>query len=393
MSKTLQQWIDTDVQAVRGQPISRVMNFNPGPAALPLSALERAREELLDFEGSGMSVMEHSHRGTVYEKVHAEATALVAELLGTPLDTWDVLFVQGGASMAFAQIPLNFLGAGRTADYIVNGAWGEKALAEARTIKAVGGGEPRVGATTRDEGKSYVRVPRQEELSLTKGATYLHVTSNETIHGIEYGLQPETPFPRADVPVVVDMSSDILGRSIDASRFDLIYAGAQKNIGPSGVTLVAMKKEMTARGRKDIPTIFQYRTAADNQSLYNTPPTFGIYLVRNTLGWLEMQGGVTGMETRNRKKARAIYDAIEASGGFYRCPVEPACRSIMNVVWRLPTPELEEIFVKEATTLKMVGLKGHRAVGGIRASLYNAVEPEWCEALASFMKDFAERKG
>jgi phosphoserine aminotransferase len=373
--------------------MTRAMNFNAGPAALPLSALEKARDELLDFEGSGMSVMEHSHRGKVYEKVHHEATALVAEHLGTPLDTWDVLFVQGGASTAFAQIPLNFLESGKAADYVVNGAWGEKALAEARTIKALGGGEPKQVASTKREDKSYVRVSRQDEVQGTPGAAYLHLTSNETIHGIEYGLSPETPFPKTSAPRFLDMSSDIVGRRIDASSFDLIYAGAQKNIGPSGVTIVALKKELTARGRKDIPTIFQYRTAAENQSLYNTPPTFGIYLVRNTLGWLKSHGGVAGMEERNQKKARLVYDAIDGSGGFYRCPVEAPSRSIMNVVWRLPTPELEETFVKESTAAHMIGLKGHRAVGGIRASLYNAVEPAWCEALASFMKDFAKRHG
>jgi phosphoserine aminotransferase len=374
--------------------MSRVMNFNPGPAALPLVALERAREELLDFDGSGMSVMEHSHRGKVFEKVHNEAIELVAGLLGTPLDRWDVLFVQGGASMAFAQVPMNFLKPGMTADYVVTGAWGEKALAEARTIKAVGGGEPRVAATTRGEDKSYVRVPKQEELKLTKGAAYVHVTSNETIHGVEWALGPHTPFPRTDgVPIVVDMSSDILGRQVDASQFDVIYAGAQKNIGPSGVTIVALKKEMTARGRKDIPTILQYRTLAENNSLYNTPPTFGIYLVRNVLGWLKEQGGVSAIEERNRKKAAAIYEAIDGSGGFYRCPVDKSCRSIMNVVFRLPSEALEETFVKEASAQKMVGLKGHRSVGGIRASLYNAVELSWCEALASFMKDFAKKHG
>jgi len=369
------------------------MNFNAGPAALPLAALERAREELLDFEASGMSIMEHSHRGKVYEKVHNEATALLAEMLGTPLDTWDVLFVQGGASMAFAQIPMNFLGPNMTADFVVTGAWGEKAVAEARTMKAVGGGEPHIAASTKGDDKSFVRLPKREELKLTPGAAYVHVTSNETIHGVEWALGPETPFPKVDAPMVVDMSSDILGRRIDASQFDVIYAGAQKNIGPSGVTIVALKKEMTARGRKDIPTILQYRTAAENQSLYNTPPTFGIYLVRNVLSWVKAEGGVAAMEARNRKKAKAIYDAIDASGGFYRCPVEPSCRSIMNVVWRLPTPELEEAFVKEASAERMIGLKGHRAVGGIRASIYNAAELSWCEALASFMKDFAKRRG
>lgn len=375
--------------------MTRAMNFNAGPAALPFAALERAKEELLDFEGSGMSIMEHSHRGKVYEKVHGEALALVAKHLGTPLDTWDVLFVQGGASMAFAQIPMNFLGPNQVADFVVNGAWGEKAVSEAKTMKAVGGGEPHVAHSTKGADKSFTRVSKPSEIQSSKNAAYFHLTSNETIHGVEYGLTAETPFPTTEpgVPVVIDMSSDILGRTIDASKFDLIYAGAQKNIGPSGVTIVALKKEMTARGRKDIPTILQYRTAAENNSLYNTPPTFGIYLVRNTLTWLESQGGVPGIEAKNKKKAQAIYDAIDGSGGFYRCPVEKAARSIMNVVWRLPSEALEETFVKEASAQKMIGLKGHRAVGGIRASIYNAVEPEWCTALAGFMADFAKKHG
>ena len=375
--------------------MTRAMNFNAGPAALPLAALERAKEELIDFESSGMSVMEHSHRGKVYEKVHGEAVALVAKHLGTPLDTWDVLFVQGGASQAFAQIPLNFLGPNQVADYVVNGAWGEKAVQEAKTIKALGGGEPHVAHTTKGADKSFTRCSKQSEIQASKDAAFFHTTSNETIHGLEYALGPETPFVHgeAGVPVVIDMSSDILGRKIDASKFDLIYAGAQKNIGPSGVTIVAIKKELTAKGRKDIPTIFQYRTAAENNSLYNTPPTFGIYLVRNVLGWLEGMGGVEGIEKRNREKAKHIYDAIDGSGGFYKCPVETNARSIMNVVWRCPTEALEETFVKEATAQKMIGLKGHRAVGGLRASIYNAVEPAWCEALASFMKEFAKKNG
>jgi phosphoserine aminotransferase len=373
--------------------MSRALNFNAGPASLPSAVLQRAREELLDFEGSGMSVMEHSHRGKVYEKVHHEATALVAKHLGLSKD-WDVLFVQGGASMAFAQIPMNLLEHGKVGDYIVTGAWGEKAVAEARACSTFGAGEVHVSATT-EKDKSYVRVPRQDELKLSSGAAYLHCTSNETIHGVEYALDATTPFPRAGsgVPVVVDMSSDILGRVVDASQFDLIYAGAQKNVGPSGVTIVCIKKELVARGRKDLPVIFQYRTHADNQSLYNTPPTFGIYLVRNTLQWLESEGGVPALEQRNKKKAGLIYDAIEGSGGFYRCPVDKACRSIMNLVWRLPTPELEEAFVKEAEKQSMSGLKGHRSVGGIRASLYNAVELGWVETLASFMKDFAKARG
>lgn len=369
----------------------RAMNFNAGPATLPLPALERAREELLDFQGSGMSVMEHSHRGKVYEAVHHEARALLARLLGLS-DAWDVLFLQGGASMAFAQVPLNFLERGRVADYVVTGAWGEKAVSEARATASLGGGEPRIAATTKEGG--YTRVPAQGEIALASDAAYVHVTSNETIHGVEWALVPSTPFPDTKgIPLVCDMSSDILARRLDLDSFDLVYAGAQKNIGPSGVTLVLAKKDFVARGRKDLPAILQYRTHAANDSLYNTPPTFGIYLVRNTLAWLEAEGGVPAIEARNRAKAKVLYDAIDGSGGFYRCPVEPACRSIMNVVFRLPSPELEEAFVKEAQAERMIGLKGHRSVGGIRASIYNAAEPAWIDALAAFMKDFAKRRG
>jgi phosphoserine aminotransferase len=373
--------------------MTRAMNFSAGPAALPLEALELARDELVDFEGCGMSIMEQSHRGKIYEKVHDEATELVRSLLGLGArGDWDVMFVQGGASQAFAMIPLNFLPKGKVADYVVTGAWGEKAVSEARAGASLGVGEVAIAATTL-AGKSYTRVPRQDELSLSPDAAYVHVTSNETIHGVQYGLAAETAFPTTSAPLVCDMSSDILGRRVDATPFSLIYAGAQKNIGPSGVTIVCAKKELLERGRRDLPAIFQYRVHAENKSLYNTPPTFGIYLVRNTLRWLDKAGGVAAMEQRNAEKAKVLYDAIDASGGFYTCPVERACRSTMNAVWRLPTPELEAAFVKEAEAARMVGLKGHRSVGGIRASLYNAVEPAWVHALASFMKDFASKKG
>ncbi|MGC4079460.1 MAG: 3-phosphoserine/phosphohydroxythreonine transaminase [Rubrivivax sp.] len=371
--------------------MTRAYNFNAGPAALPLAALEKARDELVDFEGSGMSVMEHSHRGKVYEKVHHEALALVAELLELSKD-WDVIFMQGGASQAFAQLPLNFLPKGKTADYVVTGAWGEKAVSEARASASMGAGEVAVAATTLKD-KTYVRVPKSDEIELTQGAAYVHVTSNETIHGVEWALEPSTAFPAVASPLFCDMSSDILGRHFDTSKLDLIYAGAQKNVGPSGVTIVCVKKDLLANARRDIPAIFQYKTHADNQSLYNTPPTFGIYLARNTLRWVKELGGVRAMEARNRAKAKTLYDAIDGSGGFYTCPVEPACRSIMNVVWRLPTEALEETFVKEATAAKMIGLKGHRSVGGIRASLYNAIEPDWVKALAGFMGDFAKKHG
>jgi phosphoserine aminotransferase len=219
------------------------------------------------------------------------------------------------------------------------------------------------------------------------------VTSNETIHGVAFEHQPGAPFPKADAPLVCDASSDIFGVERDMKRFALVYGGAQKNVGPSGVTLVIVRKDLLEKSRKDLPTIFQLRVHAENRSLYNTPPTFGIYLVRNVLDWVKAEGGVKGMEARNRRKAASVYDAIDASGGFYKCPVSAESRSIMNVVFRLPTPALEDAFVKDAEKQKMIGLKGHRSVGGIRASLYNAVEPEWASALGDFMKDFAKRNG
>jgi phosphoserine aminotransferase len=351
----------------------RIMNFNAGPAALPLPALERAKAELTDFAGSGMSVMEHSHRGKEYEKVHDEAISLLRKLLGVP-DSYEVLFLQGGASQLFAQVPMNLLPKGGVADYVITGAWGEKALSEAKTVAAMVGGEVKVACTTgTGEGKekSYVRTPAPSEVKPTPGAAYLHVTSNETIHGVEYEVDPSRPFPSGGGPLVADMSSDFLWRRFDVSRFGLVYAGAQKNIGPSGVVVAIASKALIDGGRKDIPKIFQLRTAAENRSLYNTPPTFGIYMVRNVLAWLDA--------------------TIDANAGFYRSPVEKQSRSMMNVVFRLPSEEKEEAFVAEAKKKGMVGLKGHRSVGGIRVSTYNAVEPAWIDALCELMKDFARR--
>jgi len=374
--------------------MSRAMNFNAGPAALPLPALERAREELLDFAKSGMSVMEHSHRGKQYEAVHDEAIALLREVAKIP-DSHEILFVQGGASQLFAQVPLNLVGPGKSADYVVSGAWGEKALSEGKTTAALIGGAVRVAGTTGEgEGKEkrYLRVPLRSELKPDPGAAYLHVTSNETIHGLEYEVVPGRPFPEPGaVPMVADMSSDLLWRPLDLSRFGLVYAGAQKNIGPSGVVVVVIAKALIEAGRKDIPKIFQFRTVAENKSLYNTPPTFGIYLVRNVLHWLKGLGGLPAMEARNRQKAALLYAAIDKNAGFYRCPVEKESRSVMNVVFRLPSEADEERFVNEAKARGMIGLKGHRSVGGIRASLYNAVQREWVEALVAFMAEFAKK--
>ena len=373
----------------------RVMNFNAGPAALPLPALERAREELLDFAGSGMSVMEHSHRGREYEAVHDEAIALLRELLGVPKDM-EVLFVQGGASQQFAVIPMNLLAKGQTGAYAVTGAWGEKALAEGELVAAMLGSRVTTAVTTATFGgagaeKRYTRVPTGGLGG--EGAAYLHYTTNETIQGVQFAAGPGAPLPTAGAPLVADMSSDFLWRRFDPSQFALIYAGAQKNIGPSGVCVVLIKKDLVASGRRDLPKIFQYRTAAENKSLYNTPPTFGIYLMRNVLAWLKGQGGLEAIERTNRAKAGAVYAAIDGSGGFYQCPVEPGSRSLMNVVFRLGSELLEEQFVAAAKKEGMVGLKGHRSVGGIRASLYNAVERPWAEALASFMGEFARRNG
>ncbi|HTN51584.1 MAG TPA: 3-phosphoserine/phosphohydroxythreonine transaminase [Anaeromyxobacter sp.] len=374
--------------------MSRAKNFNAGPAALPLPALERAREELLDLAGSGMSVMEHSHRGKEYEAVHDEALSLLRELLGVPA-SHEILFVQGGASQLFAQIPMNLVEKGRSADYVVTGAWGEKALSEAKAASAMLGGAVRVAGTTgvgEGKEKAYVRAATAADLKLAADAAYLHLTSNETIHGVQFEVDPARPFPAAGkVPLVVDMSSDFLWRPIDVSRFGLIYAGAQKNIGPSGVVVVIAAKDLIAAGRKDIPKIFQLRTPAENKSLYNTPPTFGIYMIRNVLAWLKGLGGLPAIERRNRDKAGKLYAAIDAHPAVFRCPVERQSRSVMNVVFRLPSEADEERFVKEAKGRGMVGLKGHRSVGGIRVSTYNAVEPAWVDELCAFMQEFARR--
>ncbi len=355
--------------------MARAVNFNAGPASLPLPALERAQRELLDFEGTGMSIIEHSHRGKAYEAVHDEAIKHLRTLLSVP-DSYDVLFLQGGASHQFAMVPLNLLSQGQSADYILTGGWSEKAYEEAKRI-----GEARVAASTEDN-KRYTRIPSQSELKLDDGAAYVHMTSNNTLFGTQWQTWPEVK-----APLVCDMSSDILGRRIDVSKFSLIYAGAQKNIGPSGVTLVIAKKELIAGARKDIPVIFRYETFAKNNSLYNTPPTFAIYLMRNVLSYLA-DIGIDAVEKRNEEKAAALYGALDEMNDYYKAPVEKASRSRMNVVFRLPSEELEKKFVADAAKQGMVGLAGHRSTGGIRASLYNAVPMEWVEQLVKFMKTF-----
>ena len=361
----------------------RAINFNAGPAGLPLPALERARDEFIDFKGSGMSILEHSHRGKEYEAVHDEAIAILTRLLGIA-DTHQVLFLQGGASHQFAMVPMNFLPKDGSADYLLTGTWSEKALDEAKIV-----GSPRVAATTIGPDKRYTRIPRQAELELDPKAAYVHITSNNTIFGTQWHAWPQV----GSVPLVADMSSDFLWRPTDVSRFALIYAGAQKNLGPSGVTVVVVRKDLMARGRKDIPKILRYTTFAENNSLYNTPPTFAIYLMRNVLAWIDQQGGLVAMERRNNQKAEIIYGAVDRMSGFYRAPVEKAARSTMNIVFRLPTEELDDRFVAEAKKQRMVGLKGHRSAGGIRVSAYNAVSPENIRTLVSFMESFAKANG
>jgi phosphoserine aminotransferase len=362
--------------------MGRVHNFNPGPAALPLAALERARDELVDFKGSGMSIIEHSHRGKEYEAVHDEAIALVRELLSVP-DDYHVLFLQGGASQQFAMVPMNFLPAGKSADYIVTGGWSEKAVEEAKIVGSV-----HIAATTAVSGK-YTRIPKQSELELDPNAAYVHMTSNNTLFGTQWFDFPDT----GKVPLVCDMSSDFMWRKFDVSKFGFVYAGAQKNVGPSGIVIVLARKDLVDAGRKDIPKVFRYKTHADNRSLYNTPPTFSIYLVRNVLAVLKEEGGLAAAEKKNREKGKLLYGTIDEFADFYRAPVEKDSRSLMNVVFRLPTEALEEQFVAEAKKQKMVGLKGHRSVGGIRVSTYNAVSLEAVQALTTFMRQFAAANG
>lgn len=360
--------------------MSRAFNFNAGPAALPLEVLEIAQKELTDFNGTGMSIMEHSHRGKAYDAVHAEAVANMGKLLGLD-DNYQVLFLQGGASLQFAQIPMNLLGAGQTADYVNSGAWAGKAIKEAKKI-----GNVNVVADTSKEIPT--NMPDYAALNYTKGAAYVHVTSNETIAGTQIQKYPQT-----EAPLVCDMSSDILCRAFDAKQFGLIYAGAQKNLGPSGVTLVVIRKDLIERAPAMLPTMLQYRTQAKDNSLYNTPPTFGIYILMLVSRWLLAKGGAAGMEQINRAKAEKLYAAFDNSGGYYKGSAVKEFRSIMNVTWRLPSEELEAKFIKEATALQMIGLKGHRDVGGCRASIYNAVGMDAVDALVAFMKDFQAKNG
>lgn len=359
--------------------MARVFNFQAGPAALPLPVLEKAREELLDYAGAGMSIMEMSHRGKIFDGVIKAAEANLRRILSIPED-YAVLFLQGGASLQFAMVPLNLLGPGRTADYVHTGSWAGKAIKEGKIV-----GNVHIAW----DGKSdnYMRIPAESELQLTPGAAYVHITSNETIGGIQYRV-----FPKTEAPLVADMSSDILSRPIDVRRFGIIYAGAQKNLGPSGVTLVIVRKDLADRAPDTLPVMLRYKTHIPEPSLYNTPNTWGVYILKLVTEWVDSIGGLQRLQEVNERKARMLYEALDASP-FWRPCARKDSRSVMNVTWRLGSEALEEKFVKEAARAGLDGLKGHRSVGGIRASLYNAVPVEAVEALIQFMKEFERRNG
>lgn len=358
--------------------MTRAHNFNPGPAALPLEVLQKVQAELLDFAGTGMSILEVSHRSKDYEAVHNAAQSLMRELLGIP-ENYHILFLGGGASLQFSMVPMNLLGPGVSADYVITGSWSQKALKEAKLVGTV-----RVAATTEVDGK-FTRIPKQEELDLDPNARYVHITSNNTIFGTQWHTFPKT----GSVPIVADMSSDFLWRPFDIAPFGLIYGGAQKNLGPAGVTVVIIRDDLLALSREDIPIILRYKTHAKENSLYNTPPVFAIYMVKLVLEWIKERGGLSWMEQENRAKAERIYGVIDAYPELYRAPVEKESRSFMNAVFRLPSDELEAKFLEGAKANRFVGLKGHRSVGGIRVSMYNYVPRASVEELAKYMEEFA----
>ena len=363
---------------------NRVINFYAGPAGLPLPALERAKEELLDFAGSGMSVMEISHRAKEYDAVHEEALALVRELMGLPAN-YKVLLLQGGAHLSFGMIPLNLLRGGRKADYILTGNWAEKAYKEA---KLVGGDNVRVGGSTKNE--KFARLPKASELTIGADSAFVHFTSNNTVEGTQW-----KDFPKTDKPYVCDMSSDIMWRPFDVNQFGMIYAGAQKNLGPSGVTLVIMRDDFLEMCEaQDLPSYLRFKLHAEKNSLYNTPPCFGIYILRNVLAYNKSIGGLKAIEANNLKKGELLYGCIDKFPGFYKSFVtEKADRSVMNVDFFLPTEELTATFVSEAKKAGMVGLKGYRDIGGIRVSTYNAVTVDNVKTLVSFMEEFVKKNG
>ena len=360
--------------------MERIFNFSAGPAVLPVPVLEEAQRDMLSLPGVGMSVMEISHRSKTFDEIIGRTETSLRELLNIP-GNYHILFLQGGASLQFSMVPMNFLPADGSADYVLTGSWGKKALKEAKKVGSVN-----VAATMADGG--FTRCPSREEMSLTPHAAYVHITSNETIEGVEWKREPAV----GDIPLVSDASSNILSRAIDVNKYGLIYAGAQKNMGPSGVTLVILRDDLLQRIPENLATMLDYGIHVKNKSLYNTPNTWGIYIMDLVCKWLKENGGLAAMQRENEQKAQLLYDAIDATD-FYRGHADADCRSNMNVTFRLPAEDLEKKFAADATAQGLDGLKGHRSVGGIRASIYNAFPRAGVEALVSFMKDFERRNG
>jgi phosphoserine aminotransferase len=354
----------------------RIYNFSAGPAVLPEPVLRQAQQDIWNIGGSGIGIMEHSHRGKVFERIIAEAEQDCRELAGIP-DSYRVLFLQGGASLQFAMVPMNLLPKGGTADYLVTGVWSQKAVKEAKAVGTV-----HEAASSKDANFSYIPAPGA--ISYSARPAYVHVTTNNTIYGTQWRAEPDVP---AGVPLVADASSDIFSRPIDVTKYGLVYAGAQKNLGPSGVALVIVRGDLVEAGARELPIILQYRTHAAERSMYNTPPPFGIYVMGQVFRWIRDFGGLRAMADHNAEKARLLYDYLDQSD-FFRGTARPDSRSLMNVCFRAPTEELEAKFVAEATKRGLDGLKGHRSVGGMRASIYNAFPRQGVAALINFMKEF-----
>jgi phosphoserine aminotransferase len=354
----------------------RIHNFSAGPAVLPEPVLRKAQEAIWNIAGSGIGIMEHSHRGKVFDRVIKEAEQACRQLGDIP-DNYRVLFLQGGASLQFAMVPMNFLSPERSADYLLTGVWSQKAVKEAKPL-----GKVHIAASS--ESTNFDRIPRADEIRYSATPAYVHLTTNNTIYGTQWPAEPPVP---QGIPLVADTSSDMYSRPIDIRKYALIYAGAQKNLGPSGVVLVIIRDDLVEAGAKNLPTMLQYRTHVAEGSLYNTPPTFGIYVMGEVFKWIQSQGGLRAMADHNLAKAKLLYDYLDESD-FFRGTAQPDSRSLMNVCFRAPTEELEAKFISEATKRGLDGLKGHRSVGGMRASIYNACPQESVEALVRFMKEF-----
>jgi phosphoserine aminotransferase len=359
---------------------SRIFNFSAGPAVMPLPVLEEAQRDLVALPGVGMSVMEISHRSKTFENLLGQAIDDIRELAGLD-SSYKVLMLQGGASLQFSMVPMNLLGAGQTADYIDTGTWADKAIKEAKRVG-------KVNVTGSTKADNYNRIPSAQELKLTDGAAYAHITTNNTIEGTEWKTLPDV----GEAPLVADASSNIFSRPWDFKRFGVIYAGAQKNLGPSGLTLVIMRDDLLGRSPDSLATMLNYKTQAENNSLYNTPPTFGVYILGLTMKWIKSLGGLAGIAALNDRKAGKLYAEIDRTG-FYRGTAQEDSRSMMNVTFRLPSEDLEKQFDKEATAAGLDGLKGHRSVGGMRASIYNAFPEEGVDALVQFMREFEKKRG